>query len=199
MDTTNKTFSSNRFHSRNMDSDMTAFILGISVYELDHYCCDVINHTLFLHQPPLVCLIDQLQSASQPLLKARILLSCATLICTACQDIHDKLQCRQCSMLMLQQYLSASLLHSLTVANNVNSVLALNELPDSITGQDHELVHWSQLFDGALWLRCHTNPEQDCFCVTTVAALQQLVNKYTNCSHCTSFCVGQDSIHLIVT
>ena len=54
-------------------------------------------------------------------------------------------------------HLSAAFLNCFTVTHNVDSILALNELPDTITGQNHELVHWSQLLHCALWLRCDTN------------------------------------------
>lgn len=56
--------------------------------------------------------------------------------------------------------LSASLLHSLTVANNINSILALNKLPYSVASQDHELVYWRQLLHCALRLRCHAHSAQ---------------------------------------
>lgn len=40
---------------------LTADDLGLCMYELNDHSCDVINHTLLLHKPPLVCLIHQLQ------------------------------------------------------------------------------------------------------------------------------------------
>ena len=57
-------------------------------------------------------------------------------------------------------YLSAALLHCFTVAYDIDSILALNKLPDTITSQNHELVHWSQLLYSTFWLRGHTHAAQ---------------------------------------
>lgn len=172
------------------------------MYELDNHSCDVINHTLFLHEPPLVCLIHQLQHHSvgssfiqwqfQPCNKTSIRVSTAITLtqqtympvlanngwaissggqlksaahnscCVQTQHVlafDDTIGSMQHDMHEGSNvHLSAPLLHSFTVANNVNSVLALNEFPNSIACQDHELVHWRQLPHCALRLRCHTHP-----------------------------------------
>ncbi len=75
--------------------------------------------------------------------------------------------------------LSATLLHSFTVADNVNSVLALNEFPDTVTGQNHELVHRCQLLHCALRLRCNTHPAHACNIDLTPAIVVTQVNSDT--------------------